>query len=297
MALGKMLWRRSFRRVLIAAAAATAVIAKGGALTFVGAAHEFSPRSTARLKCRQSQRDWTLTRGVEKLGSETPFLDLDDLVVGEPLSEYHAEKLSSIVESLSEGGMGVLPTDTQHAYVTAVSSREGTRRIYNVKGIAESERKPLSLLCSDLSMASHYCDMMSLPRHWYQIIKKMLPGPYTFIMRASSEMPKVVLEHKTHRKLWKRREVGIRVPMCGLVQHITSDLGEPLLASSAWDPESLWMSQRRQLDFVVASGQIDMVWGDVEPEDRVSTVIDLTMQEPVLRRQGLGDASPFFGHD
>ena len=109
-------------------------------------------------------------------------------------------------------GVGVIPTDTQHAFVTSMSSKHGTRRIYELKGVALDRRKPLSLLCSDLSMASQYCDMTAVPRRWFQAMKSCLPGPYTFILRASAAVPRVLLEHKSHAKVWKRREVGIRVP-------------------------------------------------------------------------------------
>ena len=107
--------------------------------------------------------------------------------------------------------MGVIPTDTQHAFVTSISSKHGTQRIYDLKGVSD-RRKPLSLLCVDLSMASQYCELQALPRSWFQAMKSCLPGPYTFILRASAAVPRVVLEHKSHAKVWKRREVGIRVP-------------------------------------------------------------------------------------
>jgi len=123
-------------------------------------------------------------------------------------------------------------------------------------------------------------------------MKSCLPGPYTFILRASAAVPRVVLEHKAHAKVWKRREVGIRVPNNSIVWKIVEDLDEPLLASSApATAEAIWEQEKSKLDFVVGAEAID----SSDDLDRVSTVLDLTMEEPVLRRQGAGDISAFEG--
>jgi len=223
---------------------------------------------------------------------EAEYIQLEDVVLSEPLEGDHLFQLGRALESLSIDGVGVIPTDTQHAFVTAMSSKQGTRRIYDIKGVAPDRRKPLSLLCSDLAMASQYCDMTAVPRRWFQAMKSCLPGPYTFILRASAAVPRVVLEHKAHAKVWKRREVGIRVPNNSIVWKIVEDLDEPLLASSApATAEAIWEQEKSKLDFVVGAEAID----SSDDLDRVSTVLDLTMEEPVLRRQGAGDISAFEG--
>jgi len=223
--------------------------------------------------------------------TKAEYISLNDLITLEQLDEAHLNQLDTVLHSLATDGMGVVPTDTQNAYVTAMSSKRGTQRIYNIKGVAD-QRKPLSLLCSDLSMASRYCDMTAIPRRWFQALKTCLPGPYTFILRASAEVPRVVLEHKAHSKIWKRREVGIRVPDHPVVKHLVQDLDAPLLSSSApadaWD---IWEQHKSKLDFVVAAPAED--WQEIQ--EGASTVLDLTMEEPVLRRQGLGDVSAFEG--
>ncbi|CAK9100205.1 unnamed protein product [Durusdinium trenchii] len=180
--------------------------------------------------------------------TEAEYIQLEDVFLSEPLEGPHLFQLGAALESLSLDGVGVIPTDTQHAFVTAISSKTGTQRIYDIKGVATDQRKPLSLLCSDLSMASHYCDMTAIPRRWFQAMKSCLPGPYTFILRASAAVPRVVLEHK-----------------------------------------EIWEQDRSKLDFVVGVEALDAP-NDL---DRVSTVLDLTMEEPVLRRQGAGDVSIF----
>ncbi|CAK0906386.1 unnamed protein product [Prorocentrum cordatum] len=112
-------------------------------------------------------------------------------------------------------------------------------------------------------------------------------------MRASKQVPKIVLKHKSRRRLWQRREVGIRVPDCAVVQHITRELDEPLLSSSADDgPTAVWSTQRDAVDFIVAgSTNMANIWDEVADEDRISSVVDLTMEYPVVRRQGLGDTT------
>ncbi|CAK0906385.1 unnamed protein product [Prorocentrum cordatum] len=140
-------------------------------------------------------------------------------------------------------------------------------------------------------------------------------------MRASKQVPKIVLKHKSRRRLWQRREVGIRVPDCAVVQHITRELDEPLLSSSADDgPTAVWSTQRDAVDFIVAgSTNMANIWDEVadeahrtcgkrirfydqfadvtgvaitlHEEDRISSVVDLTMEYPVVRRQGLGDTT------
>mmetsp|Transcript_23473 Transcript_23473/g.44222 ORF Transcript_23473/g.44222 Transcript_23473/m.44222 type:complete len:307 (+) Transcript_23473:46-966(+) len=221
------------------------------------------------------------------------YVEIENATLEEPLEEHHVSELSPVLESLVTNGMGVIPTDTQHAYVTPLNSKRGVRRIYDIKGVTPDERKPLSLLCSDLSMAARYCDVAALPRRWFQNLKNCLPGPYTFILRATAEVPRIILEHKS-RKVWKRREVGIRIPNHSIVSQLVHDLDEPLLASSAPDSAmTIWETQNDKLDFVVSAEDVARMWDAVEEEDRVSTVVDLTMEEPVLRRQGLGDVSMF----
>lgn len=229
---------------------------------------------------------------------EASFVDFEEMSMAEPLGPFHARQLAPALDALFNGGMGLIPTDTQHAYVTSILSRQGTRRIYEVKGVAADERKPLSLLCADLSMASRFADFESLPRKWFQGLKQCLPGPYTFILRATHEVPRVVLEHKSRKRLWQRREVGIRVPACAVVQHITAQLEQPLLASSACvGPSVVWNEVRNSLDFIVAANNMASLWDEIDEKDRISTIIDLTMEEPVLRRQGMGDYKMFAGSD
>eukprot|EP00929_Paragymnodinium_shiwhaense_P074711 TRINITY_DN38240_c0_g1_i1.p1 TRINITY_DN38240_c0_g1~~TRINITY_DN38240_c0_g1_i1.p1 ORF type:complete len:320 (+),score=29.01 TRINITY_DN38240_c0_g1_i1:75-1034(+) len=226
---------------------------------------------------------------------EPLFVSFDDVIPEEPLEDYHAQQLLGVRDQLLLDGMGVIPTDSANAYVASIDSRKGTRRIYEAKGVETAERKPLSLLCADIVMASHYADVGGLPRAWFQALKSSLPGPYTFILRASHDVPRVVLESHggPRKKSWRRPEVGIRVPACGIVRHLAEELGVPLLASTARGTAmDLWSGQRQILDFVV---DLQNPWTATSvqefSESACTTVIDLTMEEPVLLRHGVGDVS------
>merc|ERR1712070_822806 len=113
------------------------------------------------------------------------------------------------VDSLIQGGVVAIPTDTAYAYVASIDNRFGSKRIYELKGVAEEKRKPLSILSGDLSMALEYTETSYLSKYWLNLLRQVLPGPYTFVMRASKEVPKVFLKDKARKKLWKRKEVGI----------------------------------------------------------------------------------------
>lgn len=227
---------------------------------------------------------------------EPHYLSFDELLLTESLGPHQVQQLRPVVDALLRDGMGLIPTDTQHAYVTPISSRKGVKRIYDIKGLEPDERKPMSLLCADLAMASRYADISALPGRTFAQVRKMLPGPYTLIFTASKEVPKVILEHKGRRRIWERREIGIRIPDCAVVQHLTRELDEPLLASSACDgPAVVWESQRHALDFVVGGSTLSGLWDELAEEDRISTIIDFTLEEPQVIRQGMGDASMFLG--
>merc|ERR1712008_200645 len=142
----------------------------------------------------------TSRKGRHRSRGEPSFVDFEEMLLSEPLGPFHEQQLAPAIDALFQGGMGLIPTDTSHAYVTIISSRKGTRRIYDLKGIQPDQKKPLSLLCSDLSMVSKFGDLDSLPRKWFDQLRHCLPGPYTFILRATSNVPRVVLQHKSRKK-------------------------------------------------------------------------------------------------
>jgi len=179
------------------------------------------------------------------------------------------------VRVLARGGVVALPTDTVYAVACDVDSEEAAGRIYRLKGM--DPKKLLSILCADVAMAARFT--RGIPTQWFRILKRELPGPYTFILPASKDLPRVMLK--------QRKTVGIRVPDCPIALELIRQLGRPLLTTSIRMGENQWINDpaeieeyyRHELDLVVNGGVLI-------PEP--STVIDFSGREPVLVREGKG---------
>jgi tRNA threonylcarbamoyl adenosine modification protein (Sua5/YciO/YrdC/YwlC family) len=177
---------------------------------------------------------------------------------------------------LREGGVVVMPTDTVYGLTCGITHHAAIKRIYQLKDM--DPKKPLSILISDMAMVGRFARGVSTPA--FRMLKRVLPGPYTFIFEASPEVPKLMLR--------KRRTIGIRMPDNPIALALIEEMGEPLLSSSIRDPEH---------DFVNDPDEIDRSLGrDVElvidggillPVP--STVVDLSGDRPVLIREGKGD--------
>jgi tRNA A37 threonylcarbamoyladenosine synthetase subunit TsaC/SUA5/YrdC len=129
--------------------------------------------------------------------------------------------------------VAVIPTDTCYSFVTSITSPLGIRRLIDLKGF-HGQRKPLSLLCKDYSIISQYTSAITDIKWVYKFVKSILPGPYTLIFPSSKELPKLVIENKktSKSKLWKRKEIGIRMPQDPICSFILSQLSSPLLCGS-----------------------------------------------------------------
>eukprot|EP00310_Coccolithus_braarudii_P025889 CAMPEP_0183332524 /NCGR_PEP_ID=MMETSP0164_2-20130417/1666_1 /TAXON_ID=221442 /ORGANISM="Coccolithus pelagicus ssp braarudi, Strain PLY182g" /LENGTH=225 /DNA_ID=CAMNT_0025501263 /DNA_START=127 /DNA_END=804 /DNA_ORIENTATION=+ len=194
-------------------------------------------------------------------------------------------RAEAALDALRNGGVGVLPTDTSYAFVAPLSSKRGVERILALKGI-EAGKKPLSLLCADLSTVDRYA--AGIDKALFKLFRGCLPGPYTFILPARNSVPKTV---HADGKRTKRRELGIRVPDDPVLAQMLAQLDEPLLCSTV--PTSEEGSQLvchspadedgaswcRLVDFIVDAGE--------RPVDS-STIYDLTEGELVLVREGAG---------
>jgi tRNA threonylcarbamoyl adenosine modification protein (Sua5/YciO/YrdC/YwlC family) len=189
-------------------------------------------------------------------------------------------RMGGIARLLERGAVGVIPTDTVYAFVCDCSSKKAIERIYSLKNM--DPKKPLSMMCKDIRMISQWT--RGIPNEWYRTIRRVLPGPYTFILNASQQTPRIMLN--------QRREVGVRVPDDPICQALLEELERPLLCSSVrtledsvWnDPGRISESFGNRLDFVV-DGNERMA----EP----STVIDLTDGEAVIIRHGKGSTELF----
>lgn len=185
--------------------------------------------------------------------------------------------IATIVDVLSKGGVIVYPTDTIYGLGCDIFRPKAIERICRIKQI-DPQKAQLSFICYDLSDLSRYTKSISTPL--YRMLKQYLPGPYTFILPASKEVPKLLQS--------KKNTVGLRIPDNNIARSIVKELGRPLLSTSLpgnmveeyTDPDLMHANFHKLVD-VVADGGI----GGMVP----STVIDCTGDEPVLVRQGAGE--------
>ena len=196
------------------------------------------------------------------------------------LHPEHPQKrhVDRVVEALHRGGVIVYPTDTVYGLGCDIFNRKAINRIYQIKQAPAG--KPLSFVCSDLSDLARYAKNISNAA--YRMMKRLLPGPYTFILEASRDVPKFMIG--------KRRTVGIRVPDNRICLEIVQALGRPVLSTSIAsaedgiainDIESIASRYGKVVDVIVDGGA-----GVSEP----STVVDLTGEEPDILRAGAAAA-------
>ena len=182
--------------------------------------------------------------------------------------------LKTAVEALRDGGLIIYPTDSVYGLGCDLFNKSAVEKIYQNKG--NDKRKILSIICPDLKGIAEYA-YISNPA--YKIMKHLLPGPYTFILTASRQVPKILLE--------KRKTVGIRVPDNIVCQSLLSEFGSPIINTSAClsdqqylnDPEEIAVTFERRADLFLDVGP-----GGLEP----STIIDFTEDEPIVIREGKG---------
>jgi tRNA threonylcarbamoyl adenosine modification protein (Sua5/YciO/YrdC/YwlC family) len=185
--------------------------------------------------------------------------------------------ISTIVNVLSKGGIIIYPTDTIYGLGCDIFQHKAIERICRIKNM-DPQKAQLSFICYDLSDLSQYTKSISTPM--YRMLKHYLPGPYTFILPASKEVPKILQS--------KKSTIGLRIPNNLIARTIVKELGHPILSTTLpgtmveeyTDPEIMQDNFEKLVD-VVADGGI----GGMVP----STVIDCTGDEPVLVRQGAGE--------
>eukprot|EP01023_Acetabularia_acetabulum_P029802 TRINITY_DN28096_c0_g1_i6.p1 TRINITY_DN28096_c0_g1~~TRINITY_DN28096_c0_g1_i6.p1 ORF type:complete len:255 (-),score=22.44 TRINITY_DN28096_c0_g1_i6:133-897(-) len=208
-----------------------------------------------------------------------------------------AWRLDPVIDILNSGGVGIIPTDSYPALVCVLTSTAAVQRLYDIKDI--SPKKPLSILCKDFRDINKYTlgfPASNLPgqHDMFRLMKQVLPGPYTIILPASREMPKVVLDGSRH-KTKSRKQVGIRLPNDNICQKILQCLDHPLLCTSAHVEED----EEIRTEIADAGVMIDMYPGIDFVVDvglrfaEGSTIVDMTASEPQLLRQGKGDVSKF----
>lgn len=187
-------------------------------------------------------------------------------------------KINRTIEILRKGGIVVYPTDTIYGIGCDLMNRRAVERLCQVMNIKPLKLN-LSFICNDLSDISHYVKRIDTPI--FKILKKALPGPFTFIFESSNHVPKILGINK--------RTVGIRIPNHAIPLAIVNDLGNPLITSSikdddeikeyTTDPDQIFEDFKHQVDLVIDGGA-----GGHIP----STIVDFTGDEPQIVRRGLG---------
>jgi tRNA threonylcarbamoyl adenosine modification protein (Sua5/YciO/YrdC/YwlC family) len=179
---------------------------------------------------------------------------------------------------LSRGGVGVLPTDTVYGLACGIGHADAIARIYALKDL--DPRKPLAILVGDMRTVGRYATGVSTPA--FRLMKRVLPGPYTFIFEATREVPKIMLR--------KRKTIGIRIPDNAILLALLAELGEPLLTTSVRTPEDEFVNDPSEIERRYDK-RIDLVVDGGRLLPHPSTVIDFSGGEPVLVREGKGDVS------
>jgi len=185
--------------------------------------------------------------------------------------------ITRVVDVLEKGGVIAYPTDTTYGIGCSILNKKGIERIYSIK--QREKKKPFSFICSDLSDIARYAKVSN---YQYKVMKRLLPGAYTFVLPASSTVPDLLVT--------KQKTVGIRIPDNRICLAIVGQLGHPIITTSAnrsgeepiGDPFVVDNELGRQLDLVVDGGVLSA---------SVSSVVSLIDDVPDILRRGIGDVS------
>ena len=190
--------------------------------------------------------------------------------------------IQKVVNVLRNGGLVIYPTDTVYGLGCDITNSRALERIAKIKGV-KLEKANFSFICSDLSNLSDYVKQIDTAT--FKILKRTLPGPYTFILPGNNDLPK---------EFRKKKTVGIRIPDNNIATCIVKMLGNPIVSTSihdddevleySTDPELIFEKWQHLVDLVINGGYGDNVG---------STIIDLSGYEPVVIREGKGDSDIF----
>jgi len=187
-------------------------------------------------------------------------------------------QIKLVVECLNDGGVIIYPTDTVYGLGCNILKPKAVERIANIKGV-KLEKANFSFVCYDLSHLSDFTKQLSTPV--YKLMRKALPGPFTFILNANNNVPKLFQSRK--------KTVGIRIPDNNIARTIVKELEHPIMSTSIYDedliieyttdPELIYQKYKNIVDIVIDGGA-----GDNHP----STVVDCTTDDIQILRQGKG---------
>ncbi|CAM1349509.1 L-threonylcarbamoyladenylate synthase [Tenacibaculum crassostreae] len=186
-------------------------------------------------------------------------------------------EIEKIVKVLQAGGLIIYPTDTVYGLGCDITNSKALDKVAKIKGV-KPEKANFSFVCNDLSHLSDYVKQIDTAT--YKILKRALPGPYTFVLPGSNSLPKAYKKRKT---------VGIRIPDNNIARTIVQALGNPIVSTSIHDEdEILEYTTDPELIFEKWQNIVDVVVDGGYGDNHASTVIDLTTDEPEVIREGKG---------
>ncbi len=190
----------------------------------------------------------------------------------------NARDLLKVVEVLEKGGVIVYPTDTVYAIGCDIYNVKAVQRVAQLKGV-KPEKANFSMICRDLSNISEYA---KIGNEVFKTMKRALPGPFTFILNATSKLPNVLMN--------RRKTIGIRIPANRIVMAIVEELGHPLLTTSVRDEDEVieYMTDPELIHEKYAN-RVDLVIDGGYGRNVASTVVDCTGETMEIVRQGLGE--------
>ncbi|MDO6674564.1 threonylcarbamoyl-AMP synthase [Tenacibaculum sp. 1B UA] len=188
------------------------------------------------------------------------------------------KEIEKIVKVLQNGGLIIYPTDTVYGLGCDITNTKALEKVARIKKV-KPEKANFSFVCNDLSHLSDYVKQIDTAT--YKILKRALPGPYTFVLPGSNSLPKAYKKRKT---------VGIRVPDNNIARAIVAALGNPIVSTSIHDEdEVLEYTTDPELIFEKWQNIVDVVIDGGYGDNHASTVIDLTTDEPEVLREGKGN--------
>ncbi len=187
--------------------------------------------------------------------------------------------IKTVTDVFYDGGLVIFPTDTIYGLGCSIKHIKTVNRIAQIKGIKKDEAN-FSMIINNMSMLAEFT--RPIDNHIFRLMRKNLPGPFTFLLNASSNIPKIFQS--------KKKTIGIRIPDNAIINSIIEELGHPIITTSirddddiveyTTDPELIYEKYRNLVDVVIDGG-----YGDNE----ASTIVDCTSGEPIIIRQGKGE--------
>jgi tRNA threonylcarbamoyl adenosine modification protein (Sua5/YciO/YrdC/YwlC family) len=188
-------------------------------------------------------------------------------------------KINQIIEVLKNGGIIIYPTDTVYSIGCDIMNQKAVEKVAKIKGI-QVEKSRFSFICHDLSHLSDYTK--PIPNQIFKLMRRNLPGPFTFILEANNNVPRYFKG--------KKKTVGIRVPNNTIIREIVRELGNPIFSSSVHDAdEILAYTTDPELIHEEWENQVDIVIDGGFGGNEVSTIVDCTGEEVEVVREGKGE--------